>query len=406
MMCRVTGFTRNELASRAAVAPEDVDRYVEAGILPADEGDAPFSEGDVRRARFLQGLEQGGVPLDAVTTAVRGDHFSFGFFDAPYWDRFGGLSDTTYAQVSSETGLGLDLLRAVRESLGYASPSPEDRLRKDELEAISLVTMAMGLGVSQEAMERQIRLWGENVRRIAEADAAFWYEQVVNPLLESGMTQSQVLSANAEASNAMSPLLDPALLSMYHAQSEHTWLAGVVESIEAVLDETGLHRSVSRPPAMCFLDLAGYTRLTEEEGDEAAAEVASAFGAMVRRGSNGHGGQPVKWLGDGVMVHFREPLGAVGFALELRDDVPTAGLPPVHVGIAAGPLIFQHGDYFGRTVNLAARIAAYATAHQVLVDQETTRAAGDVGVEFQDLGAVELKGVAAPVRIAEARRRG
>jgi adenylate cyclase len=104
------------------------------------------------------------------------------------------------------------------------------------------------------------------------------------------------------------------------------------------------------------------------------------------------------------MVHFKEPAKAVGFALEMRDDVPTAGLPPVHVGIAAGPLIYQSGDYFGRTVNLASRIGAYATADQVLVDDQTTLATTDPDVAFDELGPVDLKGVALPVRLSEARR--
>ena len=74
---------------------------------------------------------------------------------------------------------------------------------------------------------------------------------------------------------------------------------------------------------------------------------------------------PVKWLGDGVMVYFREPAGAVLAALEMVEQLPEAGLPPAHVGVAAGPVVVQGGDYSGRTVNLAARIAAYARAGRV-----------------------------------------
>jgi len=121
---------------------------------------------------------------------------------------------------------------------------------------------------------------------------------------------------------------------------------------------------------MCFLDLSGYTRLTEELGDEVAAEMSAILGKLVRRSSHGRGGRPVKWLGDGVMVYFREPAAAVLFALGMQEDIPAADLHPAHVGIAAGPLIFQDGDYFGRTVNTAARIAAYASAGQVLVSDD------------------------------------
>jgi class 3 adenylate cyclase len=106
------------------------------------------------------------------------------------------------------------------------------------------------------------------------------------------------------------------------------------------------------------------------------------------------------------MVHFEKPAAGVTFALEMVEDIPAAGLPEVHVGIAAGPLIFQDGDYFGRTVNLAARIAAHANAGQVLVTDEVVQAGADSTVEYLDRGTVELKGVSRPVQLHEARRRG
>jgi class 3 adenylate cyclase len=112
----------------------------------------------------------------------------------------------------------------------------------------------------------------------------------------------------------------------------------------------------------------------------------------------------VKWLGDGVMIHHREPAGAVLSALDLVAQLPEAGLPPAHVGIAAGPVVAQGGDYFGRTVNLAARIAAHAGAGQVLVSQRVTEAVPPGGVAFREAGEVELKGFAHPVRLLEARR--
>jgi len=112
---------------------------------------------------------------------------------------------------------------------------------------------------------------------------------------------------------------------------------------------------------------------------------------------------PVKWLGDGVMSWFREPGGAVLAALGMVAEVPRAGLPPAHVGVAAGPVVVQGGDYFGRTVNLAARIAAHAGAGQVLVSESVARSASPPGVTFVDRGELALKGIARPVRLLEAR---
>jgi adenylate cyclase len=124
---------------------------------------------------------------------------------------------------------------------------------------------------------------------------------------------------------------------------------------------------------------------------------------LVDRSAREHGGVPVKWLGDGVMIHFREPAGAVRSALGLMGQLPEAGLPPAHVGVAAGPVVAQGGDYFGRTVNLAARIAARAGPGQVLVSQRVAESASPAGVAFVELGELRLKGIAHPVRVLEAR---
>jgi adenylate cyclase len=112
----------------------------------------------------------------------------------------------------------------------------------------------------------------------------------------------------------------------------------------------------------------------------------------------------VKWLGDGVMFYFRAPAAAVLAALEMVEVVGRQGLPPAHVGIDAGPVVFQDGDYFGRTVNLAARIAEYARPGEVLVTQVVVDAAEGGPVRFTEIGLVELKGVSGTLRLHTARR--
>jgi adenylate cyclase len=213
-----------------------------------------------------------------------------------------------------------------------------------------------------------------------------------------------MLQAQADLGSQMTPLMEQALLAIYRGQQEHAWSQVVVEHVESALQAAGLHSRLDRPPAMCFLDLTGYTRLTEERGDEAAADLAARLAGLVRRSAQEHGGAPVKWLGDGVMFYFREPAAAVLAALEMVEVVGRQGLPPAHVGIHAGPVIFQDGDYFGRTVNLAARIAEYARPGEVLVSQEVVDAAEGGPVTFTEIGPVELKGVPGPLRLHTARR--
>jgi adenylate cyclase len=119
-------------------------------------------------------------------------------------------------------------------------------------------------------------------------------------------------------------------------RQERVWNEAFVEYVEGALEKAGLHSRLRRPPAVCFLDITGYTRLTEERGDEAAADLAARLGTLVRRSSQEHGGQPVKWLGDGVMFYFRDPGDCVLAALDMVEGVAAHALPPAHVGITPG----------------------------------------------------------------------
>jgi hypothetical protein len=137
-----------------------------------------------------------------------------------------------------------------------------------------------------------------------------------------------------------------------------------------------------------LLDLAWLTRLGRAHADALAETLA----LLVDRSARQHSGVPVQWLGDGVMVHYREPAGAVLSALDLVAQLPGAGLPPAHVGVAAGPVVVQGGDYFGHTVNLAARIAASAGASRVLVSERVAERAPPQGVASSSWAGCSLRG--------------
>jgi adenylate cyclase len=399
----VSGYTGQEVARRAGVDPDYLERLVELGILTPAAGDA-FSPGDVLRARWMQSLERAGVPLEGLAAAVRDGVLSFSFLDVAAYDRFAGLSDTTFQQLSAQTGVPLELLMVVRETFGFAEPRPEDTVHHNELSLVPLLQLQLAKGFRPVVIERWLRVCGDSLRRIAEAEAAWWNSEVEMALLASGMTEGEMLQAQADLGSQMTPLIEEVLLAIYHGQQEHTWSQVFVEHVESALEQKGLYRRLERPPAMCFLDITGYTRLTEERGDEAAADLAARLASLVRRSALEHGGTPVKWLGDGVMFYFREPAAAVLAAVEMVEVVERRGLPPAHVGIHAGPVIFQEGDYFGRTVNLAARIAEYARPGEVLVSREVVDAADGGPVTFTDTGPVELKGVPGPLHLYSARR--
>jgi adenylate cyclase len=113
----------------------------------------------------------------------------------------------------------------------------------------------------------------------------------------------------------------------------------------------------------------------------------------------------VKLLGDGVMFHFPDPAQGVRCGLELVDRLPRVGLPLARVGLHSGPVVFQNGDYFGRTVNVAARITDYARPGEVLVSDQVVTDAGPLeAVRYVPVGPVSLKGLAAPIALYTAVR--
>jgi adenylate cyclase len=396
-------LTREALAERAGVDLGYVDRLLDLGILATQRADH-FAPGDLRRVRLLRGLEQGGLPLEGIATLVRDGSLSFDFLDLPSWDWFGGFVGKTYQEVSAETGVGFELIQAIRESMGFVPPAPADPVHEEVLEAVPVIKSTLVAGADAAALERLIRVWGESMRRIAEASSTFYKDQIVAPLLRAGMSEAQVLLAANEAVAAGIQYLDQAVIAMYHAHAQHTWMANVVEAVEVTLEKAGLHEVAPDPPAMSFVDLSDYTTVTSERGDEAAAEIAGTLGELVQRSVEGHGGRAIKWLGDGVMLYFAHPGDAVASALDLVERVPAAGLPPAHTGIDAGPVILQDGDYYGRTVNTAARIASEAGPGQVLVSERVVLASGDAAVRFDALGPVALKGLPEPIPLFRASR--
>jgi adenylate cyclase len=398
-------FSRQEVAERAGVEPDYVDRLVELGILRPGSG-TTFSTGDIRRARWVQSFERAGVPLEGLAAAVRDGTLSFSYLDATAFDRFAGVSGTTFRELSERTGVPLDLLFVVREAHGFAEPRPEDHVREDELAFVPAMELQLSSGIRPEGIERLLRAYGDGLRRIVETETDWYRTEVQQPLLEGGMSEAEMLTAQAEIGSGLAPLLEQAVLSIYHGQQEHAWSKSAVEDVEAALERAGLYRRVHRPPAVSFLDISGYTRLTEERGDEAAAELATTLATLVRGSSREHGGQPVKWLGDGVMFYFPNPGDGVLASLDMVKGVAAHDLPPARVGIHAGPVVFQEGDYFGRTVNIASRIAEYARPGEVLVSQEVVDATNLDGVSVTTIGPIELKGVSQPLNLHSVRRLG
>jgi adenylate cyclase len=381
------------------VAPALVARLVGLGILRPGDGEAPYGLGDVRRVRLADACERAGLSLEGIGAAIADGRLSLAFLDLV---RLAGrpLTGTTYAQLCDRERLPMELVQRVHEASGLGRPQPDDPVHPLDQDLLGAARLGRTLGLDDGVMIRIARVYGENLRRIAQAEPEFYHDHVEEPMLASGMDERQMREAASRLSDQLAGMVQRMLLAIYSRHQERYTIDHLVGHIEAVVTD----RRPQRPPAMCFLDLAGYTRLTEERGDRAAAALVTSLADLVERVSLPHGGQPVKWLGDGVMFHFKVPAQAVVAALEMVERTPGAGLPPAHVGLHAGPVVFQDGDYFGRTVNLAARIAGHAGPGQVLVTDQVVAECPGGAVAFEPIGPVPLKGVSDPVTLYRAAR--
>jgi adenylate cyclase len=395
-------FTTAGAAARAGLTEDFVAELVRARILTPDAAGA-LSIADVRRAGIIRAMVEGGLPLDGIAEAMHRGLLGLEFVDSPEYERFQGFSEETFADASRRTGVALDHLLLMREAIGLGIANARDRLREDEIPVVDFIAAQVRHGFRPESIDRLLRAMGESLRRIAEAEAAWWRSEVIEPNIAAGVPPNEI--GGTAASLELSEGEEAAMLSIWRAQQSHTWTSNIVGGFGQMLAAAGLHHQAARPPAICFLDITGYTRLTQERGDRAAADLAGSLNRLVTRTSQHFGGRPVKWLGDGVMCHFPDPGAGVLAALDMVDGAGGAGLPPAHVGLHAGPLIIQEGDYYGQTVNMAARIADYARPGEVLVSREVVEASeATPKLAFTDIGSVELKGVSGVVGLLAAHR--
>jgi adenylate cyclase len=394
-----------ELADQAEVDSDYVRRLIELGALERKDGPEPYGHSDVRRVRLLRAWEAAGLSIEAVMSVIQEGKLSISWLDSPVITRAERL-DLTYEQLCAEEDAPLTLVQALHEALGFAPPDPADRAREGDRELVGLVRTFLSVGAGEGPTLRLLRVYADSMRRVAKAEAELYEAEIENRLRGTGLGERELLDYGARFGDQVIATLERALIDIYQRHREHIGIEHSINHAEIALENAGLYQKVPKPPAICFVDLTGYTRLTEERGDEVAAQLATSLASLVEDISRRHGGRPIRWLGDGGMFHFKEPGAAVLSGLDMVESAPRAGLPPMHIGIHTGPVIFQDGDVYGRTVNLASRIASHAGAGQVLASEETVaRFPDDGGVRFEPVGPASLKGIPRPVTLYQAVRK-
>jgi adenylate cyclase len=391
-------YTCDELVERSGADAAFVDRLLGLGVVvPAADG--TFGKGDVQRVRLVEACDRAGLSAEAIGEAVAAGRLPLGFMDLPQY-RWSELGTETYGELAARLGIPFEVIRETSAALVNRHLAPEDRSREDD-EAIFTLIGLMATMADLDALMRIGRVYVDGLRRAAEAENEMYVTYIMGGLIRAGMTYGEALERSAGIGTQLAPLMEQMVLTLYRRQQERGWTEGIVEGIEHALEAAGSHRRPARPSAFVFIDLAGYTSLTDEQGDAAGARLAREMSAVVERIVTDHAGTPVKWLGDGVMVHFRDANRAVRATLDMVAAAPVIGLP-AHAGIAAGPVVMQDGDYFGRAVNLASRISGAAAAGQTLVSGAVVELADDPTLSFREVGPLELKGFADRVAVFEA----
>lgn len=393
-------LTPDQLAHETGVELAYIRELIEAGALRPDAAGL-HAPADILQVRLVQALAASGVELDDVVWAIREAGLPL--------DQIGSMwtvaesSGRTFAELCESLGERGEQLPAVYAAFGVAVPAPDTVLRRDEEEALTRFLEVWGmLDDGADTFVRAARIAGEGVRRL-ELALIDLFDELGGPppvRLRRGLPPEEAM----RPSQLISGSLEQTIVWLHRRHTAHEVFERVVAAVERALARSGRRElPPSEPPAVAFVDLAGYTALAAEAGDERAAEVAAVLHSLALDAAREHDGRVVKLLGDGVMLRYPSTRAAVASVAALMRTVRAAGLPPAHAGVATGPIVSRDGDVYGHTVNLAARLAGQAAANELFLFEEFADAAAEAGFECERTGPAELKGVTGPVRVARVR---
>jgi hypothetical protein len=291
-------LSADELARLAEVEPALIPRAIQAGALQQRETAGGFTIQDAARLRFLKAWEAAGLPVETIGDLIARGELPFSFMDVPVMAAQPRLP-STYQELCTQQGIELSTMQRLHDALGFPPPAASDHVREDDLVVVELFQQLLAVGAEEEATLRLLRTYADALRRLTQAEADLYEFQVEEPRRQAGATEQDLLDTSGMTGAQLPPLLQQTLLAVYRRHRQHVWFDHSIGHLERILEAKGLHQRLQAPPCVCFVDLTGYTRLTEERGDAAAADLAGRLAALVEGISRRHGGRPVRWLGDG-----------------------------------------------------------------------------------------------------------
>jgi adenylate cyclase len=385
----------HEAAELAGVSASTLQRWVASRVIPLRDG--RWTRSAAAQARVVARLRDRGHSLEELRRAVREGRLAFGYVE----DLLPKPGRTHRpAEVADRTGLEEALIERLMALLG--TPTALDRqLTDQDVEAVDRMAEVLEAGFPLVALLQLTRVYAQSIRKIAEAEVRLFHLYVHEPLIRDGLHALEMAEQMEGLARGLLPLTSPLMNYIHNRYLRFYIEQDVIGHMEADLGGT---RQLGRiRMAFCFVDLTGFTRFTEEAGDEEALDLVERFIETVEATLPAEA-VIVKTIGDEVMIVSRDPATltewAIGFLSLFADR------PQPRVGVHWGRAVYRDGDYFGGDVNLAHRIVNRALGGEVLVTAAVADAIGPSSyLEFDPIGDVELSGIPEPVELFVARGR-
>ena len=393
----MTTLTLNEAARRAGVTPATLRRWALEGLIPHYVGE--WTPAVAAHGRLVARLRDRGHSLKDIRAAGQDGRLAFGLLEELFPHQDG---DFTLADAAHETGLEPALIERIYAAIGFPHESVE-RINEDDLQLLRYVAAVLAAGFPLVAFLQLVRVYGHAVAQIADAETRLFHLYVHEPLMRDSIDSVEMAEEMRGLAEELLPLASPIMDHIHQRFLQHFGEQDLIGHMETDADGGQLNLGRIRV-AIAFADLAGYTRLTEEEGEEHAVDAVERFVEAVEL-TLPDDARVIKTIGDEVMIVGADGTAltdwAVGFQTLMTER------PTPRIGIHSGVALYRDGDYFGRDVNLTARVVARARGGEVLVSDSVMEAIRDDDhLEFENIGQVKLKGFDEPRRLCRVRGRG
>jgi adenylate cyclase len=389
-------LTPKEAAERVGVSASTLRRWAEGGLIPEVDGKREWTEAAVAHARIVARLRERGHRLEHIREASRQGRLAYGYIEALFADPDGPRR--SLEDAAAEARLEPALVERFWASIGLP-PTALEKLTGEDVEAVRYVASVLAAGFPLVAFLQLCRVYGQALSQIADTEVRLFHLYVHEPLIREGVPGLEIAEEMQGLARDLLPLASPLMDYMHRRFLQHFVAQDVVGHMETELEEGDGDLGRLRV-AIAFADLAGFTRFTEEEGEEEALSSVERFVEGVTATLPGDA-RVVKTIGDEVMVVGNDIDALVDWA------VGFAGLfeerPEPRIGVHWGTALYRDGDYFGREVNVASRVVARARGGEVLVtDAVLDTVAPSPHLEFDEIGEVKLKGFDEPRRLVRA----